>query len=319
MRRVGFSAKTALPIRFVVLIVPLEPDDAAVALEGQDVRGDAIEEPAIVADDDGAAGVVEQRLLERAQRVDVEVVGRLVEQQQVRAFLQELGEMHAIAFAAGERADLALLLRALEVEPGDERARGDRPLADHQLVLAAGDLLPHALVRTERVAALIDVARLHGLAETQRPRIRLLLPRDHPEQRRLAGAVRSDHADDAAARQREVQIVHEQEVAVRLPHAARFDDEVAEARTGRDVDFDLFNLLRRVLVQTLFVRVEPRLAFRLPRARRHANPFELACQRLLALALRLLFLREALLLLIEQGRIVAFPWDAVPACELENP
>ena len=63
-------------------------------------------------------GEVQQRFLERAQRVDVEVVGRLVEQQQVGARLQQLRQMHAIALAARQRADLALLRRALEVEPG---------------------------------------------------------------------------------------------------------------------------------------------------------------------------------------------------------
>ena len=51
----------------------------------------------------------EQRLFERAQRVDVEVVGRLVEQQQVAALPQQLGEVHAVALAARQRADLALL------------------------------------------------------------------------------------------------------------------------------------------------------------------------------------------------------------------
>src|SRR4029079_18235983 len=97
-----------------VLIVHLDQDYASVALERQHVRGDAIEEPPIVADDDGAAGVVEERLFERTQRVDVEVVGRLVEQQQVRPALQQLGEVDAVALAARERADLPLLLRALE-------------------------------------------------------------------------------------------------------------------------------------------------------------------------------------------------------------
>jgi hypothetical protein len=38
--------------------VALEPFDVAVALEGEDVGGDAVEEPAVVADDDGAAGEV---------------------------------------------------------------------------------------------------------------------------------------------------------------------------------------------------------------------------------------------------------------------
>jgi hypothetical protein len=49
------------------------------------VGGDAIEEPPIVADDHGAARIGEQHFFERAQRIDVEIVGRLVEQQQVAA------------------------------------------------------------------------------------------------------------------------------------------------------------------------------------------------------------------------------------------
>src|SRR5688572_23200515 len=80
MRRIRLGSQAAPAIRLVVLIVALEPDDAAVALEGEHVRGNAVEEPAIVADHHRAAGVVEERLLERAQRVDVEVVGRLVQQ-----------------------------------------------------------------------------------------------------------------------------------------------------------------------------------------------------------------------------------------------
>ena len=57
-----------------------------------------------------AAGEVEQRVLERPQRVDVEVVGRLVEQDHVGAGLQQLGQMHAVALAARELADLLLLV-----------------------------------------------------------------------------------------------------------------------------------------------------------------------------------------------------------------
>ena len=95
---------------------------------------------------------------------------------------------------------------ALEVEPRHVGARRDLALAQLDLVVAAGDLLAHGLVRVERLAALVDVADLHRLADPQRARVRLLLSGDHPEQRRLAGAVRADHADDAAARQREVEV-----------------------------------------------------------------------------------------------------------------
>ena len=48
MRLVRRRTETALPIDFIVLIVALEPLDLTVAFEGEDVRRDAIEEPAIV-------------------------------------------------------------------------------------------------------------------------------------------------------------------------------------------------------------------------------------------------------------------------------
>ena len=171
----------------------------------------------------------------------------------------------------------------------------------------------------EGVAALIDVADLHRLAQAKRARVRLLLPRDHAEQRGLAGAVGTDDADDAAGRQRERQIVHQQLVAVGLAHAARFDHDVAEPRARRNVDLDLLELLRRVLVEQLLVGVEARLALGLTRARRHADPLELALQRLLTLALGLLLLGQPLLLLVEPRGVVALPRDALAAIELENP
>ena len=47
----------------VFLVVALEPVQGRVALEGQDVRADAVEEEPVVADDDRATGEVLQRLL----------------------------------------------------------------------------------------------------------------------------------------------------------------------------------------------------------------------------------------------------------------
>src|ERR1051326_1017217 len=88
----GLGAEPLAPVLLVGVEVALEPADLAVALEGQDVGRDAIQEPAVVGDDHRTAGEAQQRLLEGAQRVDVEVVGRLVEQQQVAARAQELGQ-----------------------------------------------------------------------------------------------------------------------------------------------------------------------------------------------------------------------------------
>ena len=96
MRDLRRGAQSFFLISLVIRVVSLEPHDLAITFEREDVRGDPIKEPAIVRDDHRAAGEVEQRLLEGAQRVDVEVVGGLVEEQP-----------DAGAIALGDTVDLA--------------------------------------------------------------------------------------------------------------------------------------------------------------------------------------------------------------------
>ncbi len=55
-------------------------------------------------DDHGAAGEFEERVLQAGQGLDVEVVGRLVEEQQVAALLEGEREVEAVALTAGEHA-----------------------------------------------------------------------------------------------------------------------------------------------------------------------------------------------------------------------
>ena len=60
-RQHGVLAQSPLLVLLVILEIALEPFDVAVALEGEDVGGDAVEEEAVVADDDGAAREVFER------------------------------------------------------------------------------------------------------------------------------------------------------------------------------------------------------------------------------------------------------------------
>ena len=75
-----------------------------------DARDDRVEEEAIVRDEDDRVRIGVQVLLEPVARFEIEMVGRLVEQQQVRLAEQQLGERDAHLPAAGER-----LGRPLEV------------------------------------------------------------------------------------------------------------------------------------------------------------------------------------------------------------
>jgi hypothetical protein len=61
MRDDGILPQPAHLVFFVVLEIAFEPFDVAIAFEGQDMRGDAVvEEPAVMADDHGAAGEILQ-------------------------------------------------------------------------------------------------------------------------------------------------------------------------------------------------------------------------------------------------------------------
>ena len=77
----------------------------AVAVEHEHVGHGALEEGAVVAHDDQRAGPVVEEVLEGAQRVEVEVVGGLVEQQHVRLLRQGQQQLQAAALAAGQERD----------------------------------------------------------------------------------------------------------------------------------------------------------------------------------------------------------------------
>src|SRR5690606_19444118 len=78
VRTLGIGTQTPLLVGLVFLVVALEELHVRVAFESQDVRGDAVQEPAVMRDDHGAAGELQQRIFQRTQRLDVQVVGRFV-------------------------------------------------------------------------------------------------------------------------------------------------------------------------------------------------------------------------------------------------
>ena len=65
-----------------------------------------------MADHDGAAAEILQGLFESAERVDIQVVGGFVEQEDVRSLFEHLGEVNAVPFAAGEIPNFLLLIAA---------------------------------------------------------------------------------------------------------------------------------------------------------------------------------------------------------------
>ena len=276
MRAGRFLAQAAALVFLVGLEIAFEPFDVAVAFEGEDVRRQAIEEEAVVADDHRAAGEVLDRFLERAQRLDVEVVGRLVEQQHVAAGLEHLGHVDAVALAARELADVLLLVLALEVERADIGAGRHVVAVDLHVVEPVGDLLPDVLLGSSRWSRLWSTKPRWTVGPMSIvPLSGCLLAGDHLEQRRLARAVGADHADDAARRQGEGQVLEQQLVAIGLGDVLDLDDLAAEPLGHLDDDLRLARLAVVLRFDELLELADTRLGLGLAGLGALPDPLEL--------------------------------------------
>ena len=85
-----------------------------IAFPREDMRGDTVEEPTVVGNHHSAARELEQRVFEGFQGLDVQIVGGLVEQQQVAALLQGQGQVQTVALTTGQHTSQLLLIGALE-------------------------------------------------------------------------------------------------------------------------------------------------------------------------------------------------------------
>ena len=131
------------------------------AVELDHARGDAVQKSAVVADRHHTAFEGQQQLLEPVDAVHVQVVGRLIEQQHIRACHQRLRQRSTLAVAARERADLGLRVQAQALQgfghalfPAPALERFNLALQGMQVAAAVGVVVdqlqhrPQALVHT---------------------------------------------------------------------------------------------------------------------------------------------------------------------------
>ena len=69
-------------------------------------------------DNHGATGERQQGVFQTGEGLHVQVVGRLVQQQQVTALLEGKGQIQAVTLTTGEHTGRLLLVCALETESG---------------------------------------------------------------------------------------------------------------------------------------------------------------------------------------------------------
>ena len=121
-----------------------------------------------MADQEDRPLVVDQQAFEQFQRLDVEVVGRLVEDQHVRRLGEQLGQQEPAPLAAGEELDQAP--RPLGREEEVLQVAEDVPglAVDRDRVVLA-DVLLDGLLLVERGLQLVEVGDLQVGAVADRP------------------------------------------------------------------------------------------------------------------------------------------------------
>ena len=160
---------------------------------------------------------------------------------------------------------------------------------------------------------------MDGRADLDRAAVGLLLAGDQLEQGGLAGAVGADHADDAAGRQREAQILEQQFVAIGLGDAVDLDDVAAEPLGHLDQDLRLARRAVLLRLDQLVEGADAGLGLGLARLGRAADPFQLVVDRLLLALLLALFLLQPLGFLLQIAGIIGFVDVIAAAIELEHP
>ena len=103
---------------------PIPPGTRRIGPTGVDrqhVVGHTVEKGTIVTRDDQGPGPIVEEVFERAQGVEVEVVGRLVENQQIRLPSQHHHELESPLLPSREHSHGRVLSRRIEPEPLEQR------------------------------------------------------------------------------------------------------------------------------------------------------------------------------------------------------
>jgi len=77
-RDVSIFSQTVASLTVVGLKITFAPMDIAIAFKRQDVGRQAIQKPAVMADNNSTANKIGNRFLQRSQGVDIKIIGRFV-------------------------------------------------------------------------------------------------------------------------------------------------------------------------------------------------------------------------------------------------
>ena len=274
-----------------------------------------------MADHQHSTGKTQQDLFQQLERLDIEVVGRFVEHQQVGRLAEQASQQEPCPLAARERLDRRA--RALRAE--QEVAEVAQHVAilpiDADELAAFGKVVDDRLLQVQLVTQLVEIRHFQLGTDVDAAAAGLQLAEQQLEQRRLARTVGPEQADAVAALQHHGEVTN-QRLATGMGEADVFGD-----------DHLLAGFVRRFELEAgLALALTPLAALGAHRLERSdaafvagascldalANPDFFLGQLLVEQRVGGLFGCQLLLLVNQEAGVIAVPVDQVAAVELEN-
>ena len=213
----------------VFAVIAREIPHVAVSREHKRVVHGTVHEEAVVAHDDDAAVELRQVFLEDFQRGDVQVVGRLVKDEEIGLGHQHHGQIEPAAFATAQLGDVLLLVLRREqevVEPGHGGIVVFLVKIDVFRHIAHGINHAFALVKVHPFLAVMG--KFHRLADFEVAAVGLDDVEQQFDERGLAHTVVTHDAQLLVAGKRVVEIVQDHLVTVALVHMVGREDFLAD-------------------------------------------------------------------------------------------
>ncbi len=204
------------------LLLPLGPglevggvaplvDERRPPVELEHAGGDPVQQVAVVGDEHEATGVGGQPVLQPRHPAQVEVVGGLVQDEQVARVGQDPGQRHPLGLAARQTRHVAV-----------DGRRHPQPVEGGRRLPSRPDRLPDGSRR--QFGRLVEEADPDAATPAHRPRVRFEPAGQDRQQRRLAGAVDADHAEAVTGGQRHRQAPEQGAVAPGDAHVLQIDE-----------------------------------------------------------------------------------------------
>ena len=227
------------PLLLIILFLPIailtiaarEVLNFAIPLEDQRVVNHSVHEVAIVTDDDEASTEVLQIILEYLQRHDVEVIRRLVEDEEVGRFHQHCAEIKPASLTTTQFIDVAVLFFWRKKEMLQKlTGRQFLSVAHIHILCNVSDGINHLLVIPEGHPLLGVVAETDGLANRDTTTVMGFYAKQHLHKRRFACTVIAYDAELLVTCKIIVEILEDDVLSKGLAHVLRFKDFVADVR-----------------------------------------------------------------------------------------